>query len=120
MPAASGAKPLNARFIGLASERRPGRPCGSASIKAAADMYVGAVDLSDEDLFIKGVPYDYFSFLREQAPVSWQPTADGGFWSIVRYDDVTRVERDVATFSSRTNVGPRYVPPERLAATVDH
>jgi cytochrome P450 len=84
-------------------------------------MHLGAVDLSNEDVFVEAVPHAYFRFLRENAPVSWQPSVEGGgFWSVVRYDDIARVEKDVATFSSRTNVSPREVPPEVMAATLDH
>ncbi|HEX8594998.1 MAG TPA: cytochrome P450 [Pseudomonas sp.] len=84
-------------------------------------MKLGDVDLTDTGVFTQGVPYDYYRFLREQAPVSWtpDPVAGGGFWSITRYADIMEVENNVEVFTSRTNLTPQPVPDSVLAATVD-
>lgn len=87
-------------------------------------MKPGDVDLSDQSVFGHAVPHDYFRMLRREAPVSWQAdpadTERGGFWSVVRHADILAVEKNVAVFSSRTNVSPQYVKPEHLAKSVDH
>jgi cytochrome P450 len=87
-------------------------------------MKVGDVNLSDQSVFGRAVPHDYFRMLRRDAPMTWQPDAAdierGGFWSVVRHADITAVEKNVAVFSSRTNVSPQYVKPEHLAKSVDH
>jgi cytochrome P450 len=62
------------------------------------------LDLSDPRLWDDGVPYDVFAALQRDCPVhfSRQQVApgEGGFWSIVRYDDIHAVTRDFSTFSS--------------------
>jgi cytochrome P450 len=67
------------------------RPC------AVAD-----VDLLDDDRFGGGAEHAMFDALRREEPVSWHPLPgeDGrGFWSVVRHDDVTTVNRDWERFS---------------------
>ncbi|NKQ56203.1 cytochrome P450 [Amycolatopsis sp. K13G38] len=61
-----------------------------------------SVDLSDPGVYEQGVPHEFFSHLRRESPVYWQPEkAPGrGFWAVTRYDDVVAVSRDVETFSS--------------------
>ena len=57
-------------------------------------MNIGDVDLTNPDSFIEAVPFDYFRFLREQAPLTFSPRAsDGGFWNVVRYADITAIEK---------------------------
>ena len=62
------------------------------------------LDLSDPRLWDEGVPYDVFAALQRDCPVHYSRQAvapdEGGFWSIVRYDDVHQVTRDFQTFSS--------------------
>jgi cholest-4-en-3-one 26-monooxygenase len=58
------------------------------------------LDLSDPRLFERGIPHRVFARLRSQAPVHWSPGRDGGFWSLVRYEDVCAVNRDSRRFSS--------------------
>lgn len=83
-------------------------------------MKIGDIDLTDPHVFERGVPHDYFAFLRNEHPVSWTPNPKGGgFWSVVRYKDITEVEANTEVFSNRTNITPGEVPEETLAATVD-
>ncbi len=60
----------------------------------------GFVDITDPDIYIKGVPHTTFKRLRDEAPVSWTPEKDGrGFWSITRYDDIIAVSQNSKVFS---------------------
>jgi len=43
--------------------------------------------------------------LRESCPVGWSPRYDG-FWALTRYEDVSRVLNDAATFSSHHDEEP--------------
>ena len=59
------------------------------------------VDLKDPDLYLDAVPYALFAKLRAEASLHWNPERDGaGFWSVLRYDDITAISKDPATFSS--------------------
>jgi len=63
------------------------------------------IDLTDPRTFAKEVPHDAFAAMRERPGLYWQPTtlgvANGGFWAVTRYADITEIERDPETFSSR-------------------
>src|SRR4026208_412164 len=76
---------------------------------------LGAVDLTDLDMWARAVPYAEFGRLRRGAPgcpwggsggvrgealVAWSPDEGSGFWSVSRYADIVAASRDVATFSS--------------------
>jgi cytochrome P450/nitrite reductase/ring-hydroxylating ferredoxin subunit len=66
-----------------------------------AGLTLDDVDLTDLDVWERGVPYDWLALLRRDAPVFWQPEAEGrGFWAFTRYDDVVQVSKDWETFSS--------------------
>jgi cholest-4-en-3-one 26-monooxygenase len=59
------------------------------------------IDLLDRDRFARGVPHEWFTLLRREAPVYKHPEPDGpGFWVVTKYDDVVTVGRDAATYSS--------------------
>ncbi len=46
-------------------------------------MKLSEVDLTDPDLFQKGVPHEMFKLLRREAPVFWHEEDKWpGFWSI--------------------------------------
>jgi cytochrome P450 len=60
-----------------------------------------AIDLLDPASFADGQPHEQFRWLRAHDPVHRHEEPDGpGFWAVTRYDDVKRVGRDPATFSS--------------------
>jgi cholest-4-en-3-one 26-monooxygenase len=64
-------------------------------------MQLDDINLLDRDVFTKGVPHEWFTYLREHAPVHFHPEPDGpGFWVITKYADVVAVGRDAATYSS--------------------
>jgi cholest-4-en-3-one 26-monooxygenase len=59
------------------------------------------IDLCDRDVYVEGIPHEAFAALRAGAPVLWHDEAGGpGFWSVHRYADVVKVNRDNLTFSS--------------------
>jgi cytochrome P450/nitrite reductase/ring-hydroxylating ferredoxin subunit len=59
------------------------------------------VDLTDLDAWERGVPYEWLTLLRHEAPLFWQPERDGrGFWVFTRYDDIVQVSKDWETYSS--------------------
>jgi len=50
------------------------------------------IDLTDQDEFQRRVPHDWFTWLRENAPVHWNPEPNGrGFWAITRHQDVVAI-----------------------------
>jgi cytochrome P450 len=77
---------------------------------------IGAVDLTDLDMWARGVPYDEFARLRVRAPVAWFPDEGSGFWSVHRYGDIVAASRDVATFSSSRGVSFEEPTDEDMAA----
>jgi cholest-4-en-3-one 26-monooxygenase len=59
------------------------------------------IDLTNPDAFVPGVPHEWFTRLRRDAPVFWHPEADGsGFWAVTSHDGVSTVNRDWQTYSS--------------------
>ncbi|GAA4551723.1 cytochrome P450 [Amycolatopsis samaneae] len=61
------------------------------------------VDLANPDNFTDAItPWRMFHTLRHQDPVHWQPEpgSNSGFWSVTRHEDIVRVDRDPATFTS--------------------
>jgi len=59
------------------------------------------IDLTNPDAFVAGVPHEWFTRLRREAPVHWHPEADGpGFWAVTSFDEFVTVNRDPQTYSS--------------------
>ncbi len=65
-----------------------------------------ALDLSDPQLWKRGVPHEEFARLRRASPVAWNERRDGhaGFWAVTTHDDVVAVSRNTECFSSRNGV----------------
>jgi cholest-4-en-3-one 26-monooxygenase len=64
------------------------------------------INLLDRDVFTKGVPHEWFTYLRANAPVYRHPEPNGpGFWVITKHDDVVHVGRDGHLFSSDQRKG---------------
>jgi cytochrome P450 len=55
-----------------------------------------------------------YARLRERCPVAWTDDL-GGFWSVLRYEDVAAVARDTETFSNalKPRLGAARVPDAR-------
>ena len=69
-------------------------------------MDIDEIDLLDRDRFTQGIPHEWFTWLRANAPVHRHPEPGGdGFWVITRYDDIVAANRDAATFSSAQERG---------------
>jgi cholest-4-en-3-one 26-monooxygenase len=64
-------------------------------------MQLSDIDLLDRDRFTNGVPHEWLTFLRNEAPVYKHPEPGGpGFWVVTKYADVVAVGRDAETYSS--------------------
>jgi cytochrome P450 len=76
------------------------------------------VDLTDLDMWARGVPYAEFARLRREAPVAWHDEAppNAGFWSVHGYSDIVAASRDVATFSSARGISFEEPTDEDMAA----
>ena len=69
-------------------------------------MQASDIDLLDRDRFTEGIPHDWFSWLRENAPVYHHSEPGGpGFWVITKHADVVTCNRDANTFSSSQSRG---------------
>lgn len=67
-----------------------------------AEVALAEIDLTDLDRWAEGVPHEWFTLLRREAPLFWQDEPRGrGFWSLTRYDDVLAASKDYPTFSSQ-------------------
>jgi cytochrome P450 len=76
------------------------------------------IDLTDLDMWARGVPYDDFARLRREEPVAWfeEEAPNHGFWSVHRYADIVAASRDVATFSSARGVSFEEPTDQDMAA----
>ena len=88
-----------------------------------------AVDLFDSATFERGIPHDYFAWLREHEPVHWQApsalradvaiileTEQRGYWAVSRYRDIVEISLDQERFSSeRGTVLNNDLTEERMA-----
>jgi cholest-4-en-3-one 26-monooxygenase len=64
-------------------------------------MQLSDIDLLDRDRFTQGVPHEWFTYLRHEAPVYKHPEPGGpGFWVVTKHADVVAVGRDAETYSS--------------------
>ena len=64
------------------------------------------IDLLDRDRFTQGIPHEWFTWLRNNAPVHFHEEPDGpGFWVITKHADVIACNRDAGTFSSDSSRG---------------
>ena len=89
-----------------------------AGSAVAVPAGAGAVDLTDLDMWARGVPHDEFARLRREAPVAWHDEAspNSGFWSVHCYQDIVTASRDVATFSSARGISFEEPTDEDMAA----
>jgi cholest-4-en-3-one 26-monooxygenase len=75
-----------------------------------------AVDLTDLDTFVRGVPHDQFDLLRREAPIYFHEERDGaGFWCITRYDDLHTISQQHPVFSSEWGITLHEGTEESLA-----
>ena len=66
------------------------------------------LDVSDLDLWRDGPPHETFAELRRADTLHFSELGDfpdeGGFWSVVRYEDIAAVGRDHETYSSKRSI----------------
>ena len=80
-------------------------------------MELADIDLLDRDRFTQGIPHEWFTHLRANAPVYKHPEPDGpGFWVISKHADVITCNRDAASFSSQAARGGVVGLEERVGA----
>lgn len=73
------------------------------------------VDLTNLDAFVSNDAWGMFETLRTEDPLHWtdENDSDGrGFWSVVRYEDIERVNKDGDTFTSTKFVNLEEPPEE--------
>jgi cytochrome P450 family 142 subfamily A polypeptide 1 len=63
-------------------------------------------DIQLLDRFFYLDPWEQFRWMRDEAPVYWDPTADGGLWGVTRYDDIMMISRTPDVFCSGKSSRP--------------
>jgi len=66
---------------------------------------IESVELTEEELWTDGPPYELFKEMRSKCPIHWTESfelfpEEAGFWSVTTADDVYTVSRDWKTYSS--------------------
>lgn len=95
--------PAAARAVQEREDHVPEAVLRAATVAApdVSELVLDDVDLTDLDVWERGVPYDWFALLRNEAPLHWQEEREGrGFWAFTRYDDVFAMAKDWQTYSS--------------------
>jgi cholest-4-en-3-one 26-monooxygenase len=65
-------------------------------------MQLAEINLLDRDVFTRGVPHEWFTYLRANEPVFHHPEPNGpGFWVVSKHTDVRAISRDPVGYSSR-------------------
>lgn len=70
-------------------------------------MELSDIDLLDRDRFTEGIPHEWFTYLRANAPIHFhpEPAPGPGFWVFSKYEDVVAIGRDAKHFSSEQKRG---------------
>ncbi|EIT70699.1 cytochrome P450 [Hydrocarboniphaga effusa] len=67
---------------------------------------IAPFELGDPDLFANGFPHALFAELRDRSPVVWSEWSGGaGFWSLLKYEDITQASMNPKLFSSASENG---------------
>src|SRR2546427_4357290 len=75
------------------------------------------VNLTNPDIYTRGVPHAAFKRLRDNDPVSWWDERDGkGFWAVTRYSDLLTVNLNPRLFSSAQGIRYEEMTAEELHA----
>ncbi|MGH2494538.1 MAG: cytochrome P450 [Ktedonobacteraceae bacterium] len=74
-------------------------------------------DITDPDIYTRGVPHAAFRRLRDDDPVSWWDEREGkGFWAVTRYSDLLAVNLNPRLFSSARGIRYEEMTDEELQA----
>ena len=66
-----------------------------------ATIDVADIDVSQQELWSENKKWDFFTRLRDEAPVHFCPDSEfGPYWSVTRYADIMDVENNWQSFSS--------------------
>jgi cholest-4-en-3-one 26-monooxygenase len=69
-------------------------------------MKASDINLLDKDVFARGEPHEWFTWLRQNAPVYRHPEPGGpGFWVLSKHADIVAASRDPTLFSSDVDHG---------------
>jgi cytochrome P450 family 142 subfamily A polypeptide 1 len=63
-------------------------------------------DIQLLDRFFYLDPWERYRWMRDEAPVYWDPSADGGLWGITRYDDIMQIAKSPEIFCSGKSSRP--------------
>jgi cytochrome P450 family 142 subfamily A polypeptide 1 len=63
-------------------------------------------DIGLLDRFFYLDPWERYRWMRDEAPVYWDPSADGGLWGVTRYDDIMAIAKDPDVFCSGKSSRP--------------
>ena len=65
-------------------------------------MELSDIDLLNRDRFTEGIPHEWFTYLRANAPIYRHPEPEPGpgFWVFSKHEDVVAIGRDAKHFSS--------------------
>lgn len=63
-------------------------------------------DIGLLDRFFYLDPWERYRWMRDEAPVYWDASADGGLWGVTRYDDIMALAKDPETFCSGKSSRP--------------
>jgi cholest-4-en-3-one 26-monooxygenase len=64
-------------------------------------MELSDIDLLNLDRFTEGIPHEWFTYLRQNAPIYRHPEPHGpGFYVFSKYDDVVAIGKNAKQFSS--------------------
>lgn len=57
-------------------------------------------NVTDGELYLRGIPHDRFAELRARPGIAWHPYGDDGFWAVTRHVDIKQVSKNADIFSS--------------------
>ena len=87
---------------------------------ATKDIPLDQIDVSNPKLYANDSIHAHFARLRSEAPIHFCAESDyGPYWSITRYDDILKVDRDPDTFSSDGNAGGHMLNYNKLFPAED-
>jgi cytochrome P450 len=73
----------------------------SAQETPIEELELAEVDVFDPCWHSDGPPHGLFARMRREAPVRWNPLADGsGCWTLMGHSEIAQVSRDPKTFSN--------------------